>query len=107
MKLTRDPSGALELILWDMPSGEIERVATTILREAGSVAKTYIGGNAIGCAIGDEATLTARDLIAELEDTPAAPNPAIRELLARLYKLPSFDANLPYVPEGKNTERMT
>lgn len=94
MKLKRDPTGAIELILSDMAPADIERIATAVLREAGPVSNIHIGGDAINCAIGTGATLTARELIVALEG-PIAADPVARALVSRLNKLPSLDADLP------------
>lgn len=90
MKLRRDPSGAIELMLWDMPAADIDRITKTVLSEAGPVGPvsiTHIEGDAIACAIGSGATLTARDLMMVLEGR-AGSDPVIRELLTRLSRVP-------------------
>ena len=35
MKLCKDPSGAIELLLWDMPAADIERITKTVLERGG------------------------------------------------------------------------
>jgi hypothetical protein len=102
MKLKRDLTGAIELILSDMMPADIERIVTAVLREAGPVSNTHIGGDAINCAIGTGATLTGRDLIVALEG-PIAADPAAQALISRLNKLPSLDTDLPEKVMGRSS----
>jgi hypothetical protein len=45
MKLRKDPSGAFELLLWDMPAGDIERITKTVLGGGGNAVVIHLGSD--------------------------------------------------------------